>query len=145
MFILFFTERDRAWVGGGAERAGDTESEAGSRLWAVSIELDKGLELTDREIMTWDGVGCSTDWATQAPLGCRLLILKFQSLLSEALVVIFTLLWLEGKTQTKMVISMGSVLSLICSLDLVPTHSWPLCPSLWWHHINKTYGGTSFY
>ena len=38
--------------GGGAEREGDTESEAGSRLRAVSTELDVGLELTDCEIMT---------------------------------------------------------------------------------------------
>ena len=34
------------------EREGDTESEAGSRLWAVSTEPDAGLELTNREIMT---------------------------------------------------------------------------------------------
>ena len=38
--------------GGGAEREGDTESEAGSRLWAISPEPDAGLELTDREIVT---------------------------------------------------------------------------------------------
>ena len=38
--------------GGGAEREGDTESEAGSRLRAVGTEPDAGLELTDREIMT---------------------------------------------------------------------------------------------
>ena len=37
---------------GGAEREGDTESEAGSRLRAVSTETDVGLELTSREIMT---------------------------------------------------------------------------------------------
>ena len=37
---------------GGAEREGDTESEAGSRLRAVSTEPDAGLELTDCEIMT---------------------------------------------------------------------------------------------
>ena len=37
---------------GGAEREGDTESEVGSRLWAVSTEPDAGLELTKREIMT---------------------------------------------------------------------------------------------
>ena len=37
---------------GGAEREGDTESEAGSRLWAVSTEPEEGLEPTDREIMT---------------------------------------------------------------------------------------------
>ena len=36
----------------GAERQGDTESEAGSRLSAVSIEPNVGLELTNREIMT---------------------------------------------------------------------------------------------
>ena len=38
--------------GGGAERQGDTESEAGSRLQAVSTEPDTGLKLTDHEIMT---------------------------------------------------------------------------------------------
>ena len=37
---------------GGAEREGDIESEAGSRLRAVSPEPDAGLELTDREIVT---------------------------------------------------------------------------------------------
>ena len=38
--------------GEGAEREGNTESEAGSRLWAISPEPDVGLELMDREIMT---------------------------------------------------------------------------------------------
>ena len=38
--------------GGGAEREGDTESEAGSRLRAVSTEPDAGLECTSGEIMT---------------------------------------------------------------------------------------------
>ena len=37
---------------GGAEREGDTESEADSRLRAVSAEPDAGLKLTDHEIMT---------------------------------------------------------------------------------------------
>ena len=37
---------------GGAEREGDTESEEGSRLRAVSTEPDTGLEPTNREIMT---------------------------------------------------------------------------------------------
>ena len=32
--------------GTGAEREGDTESEAGSRPWAVSTEPDVGLKLT---------------------------------------------------------------------------------------------------
>ena len=52
---------------GEGQREGDTESETGSRLWAVSTEPDAGLKLTDREIMTWAEVGRLTDWATQAP------------------------------------------------------------------------------
>ena len=53
---------------GGAEREeGDTESEAGSRLRAVSTEPNLGLELMDCEIMTWAEVRGSTDVATQAP------------------------------------------------------------------------------
>ena len=47
--------------GGGAEREGDTESEAGSRLRAVSTEPDAGLELMNHEIMTRAEVGRSTD------------------------------------------------------------------------------------
>ena len=66
-FIYFWDrERDRAWMGEG-QREGDTESETGSRLWAVSTEPDAGLELTDRKIMTWAEVGRTTDWATQVP------------------------------------------------------------------------------
>ena len=38
--------------GGGAEREGDTESEAGSRLRAVSTEPNVGLGATNHEIMT---------------------------------------------------------------------------------------------
>ena len=46
-------ERERQSMGrGGAEREGGTESEAGSRLRAVSTEPDMGLELTNHEIMT---------------------------------------------------------------------------------------------
>ena len=48
----FLRERQRV-SRAGEEREGDTESEAGSRLQAVSTEPDAGLELTDREIMTW--------------------------------------------------------------------------------------------
>ena len=54
--------------GRGPEREGDTESETGLRLWAVSTDPDVGLELADHEIMTWAEVGRLTDWATQAPL-----------------------------------------------------------------------------
>ena len=38
--------------GGRAERDGDTESDGGSRLRAVSTEPDVGLEPTSHEIMT---------------------------------------------------------------------------------------------
>ena len=38
--------------GGGAEREGDKESQAGSRLRAVGAEPDAGLEPTNREIVT---------------------------------------------------------------------------------------------
>ena len=47
--------------GGGAEREGDTESKAGSRLCAVSTEPDMGLELMNHEIMTGAEVRHLTD------------------------------------------------------------------------------------
>ena len=43
------------------ERERNTESEAGSRLLAVSTEPDTGLKLANREIMTEAKVGCLTD------------------------------------------------------------------------------------
>ena len=46
---------------GGAEREGDTESEAGSRLQAVSTEPNGGLGLMDGEIMTRAEVRRLTD------------------------------------------------------------------------------------
>ena len=50
---LLLRDRERQSMSrGGAERGGDTESEAGSRLRAVSTEPDAGLELTDRQIVT---------------------------------------------------------------------------------------------
>ena len=50
---LFIFEREtECEQGRNREREGDTESEAGSRLRAVSRELDARLELTNREIMT---------------------------------------------------------------------------------------------
>ena len=67
MFIYFW-DRERQNVNGGrAEREGDTESETGSRPWAISPEPDAGLELTDHEIVTRAEVGRLTDWATQVP------------------------------------------------------------------------------
>ena len=53
---------------GEADREGDTESEAGSRLWAVSKEPDAGPKPTNHEIKTWAEVKRLTDWATQVPL-----------------------------------------------------------------------------
>ena len=55
MFIHFWerqTERD-SMIGGGAEREGDTESNAGSKLHADSTQPNTGLKLTNLEIMTW--------------------------------------------------------------------------------------------
>ena len=53
-FLIYFWDRERQSMnGGGAEREGDTETETGTRLWATSPEPDAGLELTDREIVTW--------------------------------------------------------------------------------------------
>ena len=58
---LFLREREREREtevsGGGAEREGDTESEAGSRLHAVSTDPDTGLEPTNCEIVTRAEVG----------------------------------------------------------------------------------------
>ena len=68
MFIYFWDNaRDRVQAAEG-QTEGDTESEAGSRLWAVSTEPNAGLDLTNCEIMTWAEVGRLTDWAIQAPL-----------------------------------------------------------------------------
>ena len=52
-----FTFERQSVSRGGAEREGVTESEAGSRLRAVSPEPDAGFELTNREIMTFAKVG----------------------------------------------------------------------------------------
>ena len=50
---LFLRERERDSVNrGGAEREGDTESEAGSGLPVVSTEPDAGLESTNCEMVT---------------------------------------------------------------------------------------------
>ena len=61
MFVLIFKcfyciwQREREteceW-GRDRERGRNTDSEAGSRLQAVSTESNAGLELTDHEIMT---------------------------------------------------------------------------------------------
>ena len=65
-FYLFERERKRE-SGEEAEREGDREFKAGSRLRAVHTEPDAGLELTSCEIMTRAEVEHFTDRATQAP------------------------------------------------------------------------------
>ena len=78
--------------GRGRQREGDTDSETGSRLWAVNTEADGGLEPLNQEIMTWAEVGHLTNRATQAPLLVLFLFeiwylspttLKIQSTLNE--------------------------------------------------------------
>ena len=44
MFLYFGDKETECEQGRGREREGDTESQAGSRLWAVSTEPDVGLE-----------------------------------------------------------------------------------------------------
>ena len=80
---------------GEAEREGDTESKAGSRLWAVSTEPDAGLELTSREIMTWAEVGRLTDWATQVPPVYDLSIYKW--MIKLIIVNVFSASWFFKK------------------------------------------------
>ena len=72
MFIYFWDRERQSMSEGGAEREGDTEPKAVSRLQAISTEIYAGLELINCE-MTWAKVGHSTDWATQVPLFNRLL------------------------------------------------------------------------
>ena len=53
IFNVYFRERERERAQAGEEqKEGDTDSEIGSRLRAVSTEPDTGLELTNHEIMT---------------------------------------------------------------------------------------------
>ena len=66
LLLLFIFERERAEEEQGA-REGNTESEAGSRLWAVSTEPNAGFELRNYEGVTWAKVGHLPSWATQAP------------------------------------------------------------------------------
>ena len=52
VYLLLRDRETQSVSRGGAERGGDTDSEAGSRLRAVSPEPDVGLELTPCDIMT---------------------------------------------------------------------------------------------
>ena len=56
--LIYFWERQRDRVQAEeGQRERDTESKAGSRLWAVSTQPDAGLELTNNKTMTWTEVG----------------------------------------------------------------------------------------
>ena len=68
MFIYFWEKETECEQGRGREREEDMESEAGSRLWAVSTEPDMGLESMSCEMVTWTKVGRLTNWPTQVPL-----------------------------------------------------------------------------
>ena len=59
--FIFEREKETGCEQGRAERQGDPEAEAGSRLWAVSTEPNAGLKPTNSEIMTWAKVGRLTD------------------------------------------------------------------------------------
>ena len=52
MFLFIFETEKDSMSRRGAERGGDTDSEAGSGPRAVSTEPDAGLELHIREIVT---------------------------------------------------------------------------------------------
>ena len=54
--------------GGGAEGEVDTDSEAGSRVWAISTVPVAGLKLMNHEIMTCAEVRGLTNWAIPVPL-----------------------------------------------------------------------------
>ena len=54
-FLMFILDRHRkrqSMSRGRAEREGDTDSEAGSRLWPIGTERDAGLKPTNCKIMT---------------------------------------------------------------------------------------------
>ena len=74
MFIYIWErerQRDRETepeLARGRERIRGTESEAGSRLPAVSTEPNARHKPVNREIMTWAEVPLLTDWDTQGPL-----------------------------------------------------------------------------
>ena len=75
---------------GGAEREGDTESESGSRLWAVSTQPDMVLELTNcwdhdlrqSQTLLTEPPRCSRKWLSNHPTSSTyvLWMILFQSL-----------------------------------------------------------------
>ena len=52
VYLFIFEREKQSTSRGGAESEGDTESETGSRLRAVSTEPNMGLKPTNSEIMS---------------------------------------------------------------------------------------------
>ena len=61
LFYFILLRERHSTSRGRAETEGDTESEADSRLQALSMEPNAGLELTNGEIMTQAKVRCPND------------------------------------------------------------------------------------
>ena len=72
--IYLFLRESQSATRGEAEREEDTESEAGSRPWAVSTEPDVGLELTIREILTWAKLDTQPTEPRRRPRRTRVLV-----------------------------------------------------------------------
>ena len=79
-FLMFYFLTARKGMSGeGAEGEGDTESEASSKLWAVSTEPDAGLESTNLH-KPWDHDLsrsqrlCSMDWCPRIFHVCAICI-----------------------------------------------------------------------
>ena len=70
-FIHLFLRAREHTSKGGAEREGDTESEAGSKLRAVSSEPDVGLKPMNREITTRAQVRRSTGLSHPGATVCK--------------------------------------------------------------------------
>ena len=123
-FLLLFLRdrvRDKAQAGEG-HREGDAESEAGSRLRAVSTEPDMGLEPTHCEIVSWAEVGCLTDWATQVPQNsfCILIV-------SLAVILIIMMVKIRVETNTTSYKKSKDLMRtcLVLSAVLNPLHTSP--------------------
>lgn len=66
ILFIYLRERERERVGGGAEKKGERETQAGSAL-----RVGSDTELNPRTLRSWpapkSGVGHLADWVTQAP------------------------------------------------------------------------------
>ena len=91
--FIYFWERETEHEWGERQRDGDTKSETGSRLWAVSTEPYMGHQPMNFEIMNWAEVACLTNWATQAPPGVGFLNWIFWVPINETNSSWFKLKW----------------------------------------------------